>query len=175
MTVDADYTPKPFEEWSAADWPETYQNPTYHNIYAAGIAFAPPHSISKPMKTANGTPMFPAPPRTGMPSGVIGKIIAQNIARRIKTGATDHKHKASMSRMSAACIVSAGYGLRHGKAATMTVSPIVPDWEKYPDWGRDINQTVGEIGLSGHWIKLMLHYMFMHKAKGYPLWWLLPE
>ena len=175
MTVDADYTQKPFEEWKASDWPETYQNPSYHNIYAAGIAFAPPHSMSKPMKSANGTPMFPAPPRTGMPSGVIGKIIAQNISRRIKTGATDHKHKASMSRMAAACIVSAGYGIRHGKAATMTVSPIVQDWEKYPEWGRDINQTVGEIGLSGHWIKLLLHYMFMHKAKGYPFWWLLPE
>ena len=175
MTVDADYSGKPFEEWVASDWPETYQNPTYDNIFAAGIAFAPPHSMSKPMKTANGTPMFPAPPRTGMPSGVIGKVIALNIARRIKTGDKTIKHKASMSRMAAACIVSAGYGIRHGKAATMTVSPIVPDWEKYPDWGRDINATVGEIGLSGHWIKLLLHYMFMHKAKGYPFWWLLPE
>jgi sulfide:quinone oxidoreductase len=57
----------------------------------------------------------------------------------------------------------------------MTVSPIVPDWEKYPDWGRNINSTVGEIGLAGHWIKLFLHYMFLHKAKGYPFWWLLPE
>ncbi len=175
MTVDADYTPKDFEDWSAKDWPETYQNPEYKNIYAAGIAFAPPHSMSKPMKTANGTPMFPAPPRTGMPSGVIGKVIAQNIANFIKNGATEHKHKASMSRMAAACIVSAGYGIRHGKAATMTVSPIVPDWDKYPEWGRDINATVGEVGLAGHWIKLLLHYMFLHKAKGYPFWWLLPE
>jgi len=175
MTVDADYTPKDFEDWNASDWPETYQNPEYKNIYAAGIAFAPPHSMSKPMKTANGTPMFPAPPRTGMPSGVIGKVIALNIANFIKKGATEHKHKASMSRMAAACIVSAGYGIRQGKAATMTVSPIVPDWDKYPEWGRDINATVGEIGLAGHWIKLLLHYMFIHKAKGYPFWWLLPE
>ena len=175
MTVDADYTPKEFEDWKASDWPETYQNPEYKNIYAAGIAFAPPHSMSKPMKTANGTPMFPAPPRTGMPSGVIGKVIALNIANFIKKGITEHKHKASMSRMAAACIVSAGYGIRHGKAATMTVSPIVPDWDKYPEWGRDLNATVGEVGLSGHWIKLLLHYMFLHKAKGYPFWWLLPE
>ena len=175
MTVDADYTQKDFEDWHVNDWPETYQNPTYKNIYAAGIAFAPPHSISKPMKTANGTPMFPAPPRTGMPSGVIGKIIALNIANFIKKGATEHKHKASMGRMAAACIVSAGYGIRHGQAATMTVSPIVQDWDKYPEWGRDINATVGEVGLSGHWIKLLLHYMFIHKAKGYPFWWLLPE
>jgi len=175
MTVDADYTPKPFEEWKASDWPETYDNPTYKNIFAAGIAFAPPHTMSKPMKSANGTAIFPAPPRTGMPSGVIGKIIALNIANMIKNNTTEHKHKASMSRMAAACIVSAGYGIRKGKAATMTVSPIVPDWDKYPEWGRDINATVGVVGLSGHWIKLFLHYMFMHKAKGYPFWWLLPE
>ncbi|MBN1984816.1 MAG: NAD(P)/FAD-dependent oxidoreductase [Prolixibacteraceae bacterium] len=175
MKVDADYTPKPFEEWSIKDWPQTYQNPTYGNIYAAGIAFAPPHSISKPMKSTNGTPIFPAPPRTGMPSGVIGKIIAQNIAHAVKTGKIEHKHTASMGKMGAACIVSAGYSLTKGLGATMTVSPIVPDWERFPDWGRNINSTVGEIGTAGHWIKLFLHYMFLHKAKGYPFWWLLPE
>ena len=175
MKVDADYTPKPFEEWSIKDWPQTYQNPTYSNIYATGIAFAPPHSISKPMKSPNGTAIFPAPPRTGMPSGVIGKIVAQNIAHAIKTGKIEHKHTASMGRMGAACIVSAGYSLTNGLGATMTVSPIVPDWEKYPEWGRNIKSTVGEIGLAGHWIKLFLHYMFLHKAKGYPFWWLLPE
>ena len=175
MIVDADYSQKNFEEWKASDWPETYQNPTFDNIFAAGIAFAPPHSISKPMQTANGNPLFPSPPRTGMPSGVIGKVIALNIIRRIKTGSKEYKHRASMSRMAAACIVSAGYGMFKGKGATMTVSPIVPDWDKYPEWGRDINATVGEVGLAGHWLKLSLHYMFLHKAKGYPFWWLLPE
>lgn len=175
MKVDANYQAKPFEEWSISDWPQTYQSPAYENMYAAGIAFAPPHSISKPMKSKNGNPIFPAPPRTGMPSGVIGKIIAQNVADAIKTGKITHKHTASMGRMGAACIVSAGYSMTKGLGATMTVSPVVPDWEKYPDWGRNINSTVGEIGLAGHWIKLFLHYMFLHKAKGYPFWWLLPE
>lgn len=175
MKVDAVYEPKPFEEWSIKDWPQTYQNPVYDNIYAAGIAFAPPHAISKPMKSTSGLAIFPAPPRTGMPSGVIGKIIAQNIAYRIKKGVNEHKHTANMGRMGAACIVSAGYSMTRGLGATMTVSPIVPDWEKYPDWGRDIKATVGDVGLAGHWIKLFLHYMFLHKAKGYPFWWLLPE
>lgn len=175
MKVDADYTPKPFEEWSINDWPETYQSPAYENIYATGIAFAPPHPISKPMKSVNGTPISPAPPRTGMPSGVTGKIVALNIANAVKTGKMVHKHTASMGKMGAACIVSAGYSMTRGLGATMTVSPVVPDWEKYPEWGRDINSTVGEIGLSGHWIKLFLHYLFLHKAKGYPFWWLLPE
>lgn len=175
MKVDADYTPKPFEEWSINDWPETYQSTAYNNIYAPGIAFAPPHPISKPMKSANGTPISPAPPRTGMPSGVTGKIVALNIAQAVKTGKMAHKHTASMGRMGAACIVSAGYSLTKGLGATMTVSPVVPDWEKYPEWGRNLNSTVGEIGLAGHWIKLFLHYLFLHKAKGYPFWWLLPE
>ncbi len=59
-----------------------------------------------------------------------------------------------MARMGAACIISAGYGIMDGQAAVMTVNPIVPDWEKYPKWGRNINDTIGEIGLAGHWMKL---------------------
>jgi len=157
MKVDADYSGKPFEEWSIEDWPSIYQNPVYKNIYAPGIAFAPPHQISKPMKSPNGTLITPAPPRTGMPSGVTGKIVALNIVDQIKHGTTDFRHKASMGKMGAACIVSAGFGLFKGQAATMTVFPIVPDWDKYPQWGRDLSYTVGEIGLAGHWIKLLLH------------------
>lgn len=175
MKVDADYTPKPYEEWRADDWPKIYQNSTYPNMYASGIAFAPPHSMSKPMESPNGTKIFPTPPRTGMPSGVIGKIVAQNIAYQIKTGKKDHPHEASMATMGAACIVSAGYGLFKGKAAVMTVKPIVQDWEKYPKWGRSISDTVGVVGTAGHWMKLFMHYMFLYKAKAKPFWWMIPE
>ena len=175
MKVDADYTPKPYEEWKASDWPETYQSANYDNVYAAGIAFAPPHGMSKPMQSPNGTKIFPTPPRTGMPSGVIGKIVAENIIDTIKSGKIEHKHKASMATMGAACIVSAGYGLTKGQAAVMTVNPIVPDWEKYPKWGRNIKDTVGVVGLAGHWMKLFMHYLFIYKAKAKPFWWLIPE
>jgi sulfide:quinone oxidoreductase len=175
MKVDADYSGKLFEEWSIDDWPSVYQNPVYKNHFASGIAFAPPHQISKPMKSPGGLLITPAPPRTGMPSGVTGKIIALNLTDLINKGRTEFRHKASMGKMGAACIVSAGFSMRKGQAATMTVFPIVPDWEKYPQWGRDLSYTVGEIGLAGHWIKLLLHYLFLHKAKGYPFWWLLPE
>lgn len=175
MKVDADYAAKPYEEWRAEDWPSIYQSPEYDNIYAAGIAFAPPHGISKPMNSKNGNPIFPTAPRTGMPSGVMGKIVARNIADRILHNNNEHKHKASMARMGAACIVSAGYGIRRGLAATMTVFPIAQDWKKYPQWGRDLNYTVGEAGLAGHWIKILLHYLFLYKAKAKPLWWLIPE
>jgi len=175
MKVDADYTPKPYKEWRAEDWPKIYQNSTYSNMYASGIAFAPPHTMSKPMESPNGTKIFPTPPRTGMPSGVIGKIVAQNIAHQIKTGKKDHPHEASMATMGAACIVSAGYGIFKGKAAVMTVKPIVQDWEKYPKWGRSIIDTVGVVGTAGHWMKLFMHYMFLYKAKAKPFWWLIPE
>ncbi len=175
LKVDADYNLKAFSDWKTSDWPSIYENPTYNNIFATGIAFAPPHTISKPMVSAKGTVITATAPRTGMPSGVIGKVVAENIADIIKTGKREYKHKASMAQMGAACVVSAGFGLKKGKAASLTVFPIVPDWEKYPQWGRNINYTIGEIGLAGHWFKLIMHYMFLYKAKTKPLWWLIPE
>ena len=86
--VDADYTKKNYDEWTPSDWPKLYQNPTYKNIFAAGIAFAPPHPISKPMHSKKGTPIFPTPPRTGMPTGVMAREIAYNITDMM-TGKAD--------------------------------------------------------------------------------------
>jgi sulfide:quinone oxidoreductase len=175
MKVDADYSGKAYDTWSVEDWPSLYQNQSYKNIFAPGIAFAPPHPISKPMSNKDGLAIFPSPPRTGMPAGVAGKIVALNIADKINKGTEEFKHRASMGKMGAACIISAGYSMTKGLGATMTVYPIVPDWKQYPEWGRNIDYTVGDPGVSGHWLKLFLHYMFIHKAKGYPFWWLLPE
>ncbi len=176
MKVDADYTPKPYEEWKACDWPRTYQNPTFENMFACGIAFAPPHLISKPMQSPNGTPINPTPPRTGMPSGIIGKAVAHSVCDLIKKGEVEAKlHEASMAEMGAACVASAGKGLFDGTAAAMTVYPVVPDFDKYPGTGRDTDYTFGEIGLAGHWIKHILHHMFIYKAKLKPGWTLIPE
>ncbi|MCO5238284.1 MAG: hypothetical protein M9933_18665, partial [Chitinophagaceae bacterium] len=176
MIVDADYTVKPYEEWTVQDWPETYQNPNYPNIFAPGIAFAPPHPISKPRKSPNGTEISPAPPRTGMPSGITAKLVADNIIDAIKTGKMKLKHKGSMGNMGAACIASAGYGITKGSGVSITTFPIVPDYKKYDKTqGRDIKKTFGDIGLAGHWLKLTLHYMFLYKAKMKPFWWLIPE
>jgi sulfide:quinone oxidoreductase len=176
MIVDADYSPKPYEDWSVQDWPETYQNPSYKNIFAPGIAFAPPHSISKPRKNKNGTEIFPAPPRTGMPSGITAKLVADNIIDTIKNGKESLHHKGSMGNMGAACIASAGYGLTTGSGVSITTYPIVPDYHKYPKTqGRQLGKTFGEIGLAGHWLKLALHYAFIYKAKMKPFWWLIPE
>lgn len=176
MIVDADYTSKPYEEWTVQDWPETYQNPNYANIFAPGIAFAPPHSISKPRKSKNGTDIFPSPPRTGMPSGITAKLVADNIIETIKNGKMSVAHKGSLGNMGAACIASAGYGMTKGSGISITTFPIVPDYKKYPtSQGRDLKKTFGDIGLAGHWLKLTLHYAFIYKAKMKPFWWLIPE
>ncbi len=174
MKVDADYTAKPYDAWRASDWPSTYQNPAYPNLFAAGIAFAPPHPVSKPRQSPNGTSITPAPPRTGMPSAMIGKAVARSIVDMVH-GSPKPTQRASMAEMGAACVASAGANPFTGTAASITVFPIVPDFERYPDYGRDVRRTFGEIGLAGHWIKILLHHLFLHKARLRPFWSLIPE
>jgi sulfide:quinone oxidoreductase len=175
LKVDADYTPKPYAEWRAEDWPRTYASPRYANVFGVGIAFAPPHPISVPRKAPNGTVISPAPPRTGMPSGLMGRQVARSITDMIQKGATGPTHTASMAEMGAACVASAGAGFRNGTAASMTMFPVVPDFEKYPEYGRSLEDTTGEIGLAGHWVKHLLHHMFLYKAKAKPGWFMVPE
>lgn len=175
MRVDADYTQKPYEQWLAEDWPRTYQSPKYPNVFAAGIAFAPPHALSRPRKTRNGTVIAPAPPRTGMPSAIIGRTVALSIADMITKGAAAPTHTAWMGRMGAACVASAGAGFWSGSAASMTMYPVVPDYKRYPGVGRSLTFSGGEIGSAGHWIKALLHHLFLYKAKARPFWFLIPE
>ncbi len=174
MRVDADYTQKPYAEWKADDWPRTYQSPEYANVFAAGIAFAPPHAISVPRTSPNGTVIAPAPPRTGMPSATIGKTVARSVVDMIG-GASEPHHTASMADMGAACVASAGANPFTGTAASMIVYPIVPDYERFPEYGRDPDRTFGEIGLAGHWIKIILHHLFLYKARLRPGWQHIPE
>lgn len=174
MKVDADYTKKPFEQWKASDWPVYYQSPAYRNLFAAGIAFAPPHPISEPHANAQGQQISPAPPRTGMPSAMIGKAVAGSIVDMIN-GSPSPTRASSMARMGAACVASAGANPFTGTAASITVYPIVPDFERYPEYGRDLDNTFGEIGLAGHWIKILLHHLFLYKARLRPGWQLIPE
>jgi sulfide:quinone oxidoreductase len=174
MKVDADYKIKKYEDWSPEDWPKFYQSPYYENIYAVGIAFAPPHQISKPRTSVNGTNITPSPPRTGMPSAVMGQVVAYNIANEI-LGNNSHKKEASLANQGAACVASVGTGLFSGSAVTITMSPIIPDYKKYPETGRNTNDTFGEIGLAGHWLKRLLHTLFIYKAKAKPFWWIIPE
>ena len=175
LRVDADYEQKSFDDWKPDDWPRTYQCPRYENIFGIGIAFAPPHPISKSRSSPNGTLIAPSPPRTGMPSGVMGRIVAHSIADRLRYGESALLQTASMASMGAACIASAGAGMRTGTAAAMTMYPIVPDFGRFPVSGRSLKETSGEIGLGAHWTKLLLHYLFIYKAKARPGWFLIPE
>ena len=175
MRVDANYDPKPYEEWRADDWPCTYESPLFANVFAVGIAFAPPHALSRPRKTKNGTTIARAPPRTGMPSGIMGRTVALSIVDMIERGAKGPTHHAPLGTMGAACVASAGASFWRGSAASMTMFPVVPDYERYPGSGRDLHHTTGEIGSAGHWIKQLLHHLFIYKAKGRLGWWLIPE
>ncbi len=71
-------------------------------------------------------------------------------------------------------MASTGKSLTRGSAAAMTVQPIVPDYERYPT-GRDLASTQGELGLGAHWLKHMLHHLFLYKAKAKPGWFFIPE
>ena len=106
----------------------------------------------------------------------MGKMVAMTISDMIQGGATAPTHTASMGEMSAACIASTGTGLLTGTAAAMSMSPIVPNFAKHPTTdGRHPTETTGDIGLAAHWVKRVLHTMFLYKAKAYPFWYLIPE
>ena len=49
-----------------------------------------------------------------MPSAVMGRQVARSIAGMIRSGSTQPSHTASMAAMGAACIASAGAGIRTG-------------------------------------------------------------
>ncbi|MDM8528438.1 FAD-dependent oxidoreductase [Anaerolineales bacterium HSG24] len=167
---------QPFETMSSNpdSWPAIYRNPTYQNIFAAGIAFAPPGPISVPHTNSNGLSITAAPPRTGMVSGVIGKVVAENIIDLVKHGRMTHSER--MTEMAAACIASMGDSMWDGSAATIVVYPVVPDCRRYPnEEGRDLFVTDMEMGLAGAWMKRLIHTTFMHKLQGRIGWKLIPE
>ncbi len=109
-----------------------------------------------------------------MPSATIGKAVARSIVDMVR-GAQTPTRTASMAEMGAACVASAGANPFRGTAASMTVYPIVLDFDRYPRYGRDVKRTFGKIGLAGHWIKFLLHHLFLHKARLRPGWRLIPE
>jgi len=155
-------------------WPAVYQNPDYRNIFAAGIAFAPPGPISIPHKTPNGLSITSAPPRTAMMSGIMGRVVAMNIIDLVKRGRMTHSER--MTEMFAVCIASMGDSLWDGSAAVIVTYPVVPDHQRYPDEeGRDLFVTHMEMGLAGAWMKRMIHTTFMHKLQGRVGWKLIPE
>jgi len=175
VLVDGKYgLPYPELSQTPEAWPAKYQNPNYANIFAAGIAFAPPGPISKPFTNKNNLAIVPAPPRTGMISGAIGRVVAMNLIDLIEKGKMTHSER--MTEMVAACVASMGDSLWDGSAVTLLMYPVVPDRKKYDnEYGRDLFTSHLEMGLGGAWTKYMLHHAFMWKFKAKPGWTLIPE
>ncbi|TAM58004.1 NAD(P)/FAD-dependent oxidoreductase [bacterium] len=173
MSVDGDYTPKAYDQYRGSDWPAVYRSPRYENLYAAGIAFAPPHPLSKPKKSAGGAVIQATTPRTGMASGIMGRTVAQNIADQI--GGRPPSHHARLSEIPAACIASMGNSFWSGSAASIIMTPVARDFERYPKYGRDMQLCTLEVGLGGAWTKRALHSAFLWKLQARPGWPLIPE
>ncbi|NPA52320.1 MAG: FAD-dependent oxidoreductase [Aquificae bacterium] len=171
IKVDANYG-KPYEELDGPDWPRYYQNPTYKNIFSAGIAFAPPGPLSKPSKSPNGTLISPAPPRTGYTAELSGKAAALNIVEMIK--GNDPIHSASMAETPGLCVASLKKSIFTGEAVTIAIYPVARNYSKYPEFGRDLQMCAAEIGMAGAWFKFFLHYAFMYKLQAKPGWKFIP-
>ncbi|HEY9084783.1 MAG TPA: FAD-dependent oxidoreductase [Candidatus Tyrphobacter sp.] len=173
MSVDADYSAKTYPEYRAKDWPSIYRSPYDERVYAAGIAFAPPHALSKTVKSATGAPITATAPRTGMASGIIGRTVALNVLDQVRGG--EPCHREPMTAMPAACIASMGNSLITGSAASIIMVPVARDYERYPEFGRDLALSDLEVGLSGAWTKRLLHDAFMWKLQARPGWQYIPE
>jgi len=172
LKVDAVYG-KPYDQLDGPDWPKTYQNQIYKNMFAAGIAFAPPGFVSKPMTSPNGTLICPAIPRTGYTSELTGKAAALNIAEMIQ--GREPCHTASMAATPGMCIASLKQSITSGAGCTIGIYPIVPDRQRYPETnGRDITAATADMGLAGAWIKKGLHHAFLYKLSAKPMWKYLP-
>ncbi|HHY66998.1 MAG TPA: NAD(P)/FAD-dependent oxidoreductase, partial [Alicyclobacillus sp.] len=105
--------------------------------------------------------------------GIIGRVAAENVIDLIR--GKEPSHHESMAEMPGACIASIGKSLWDGSAASIVMYPVVPDYKRYPEYGRDLDVSVMEIGLAGAWIKRTLHTLFLYKMKGNPGWSLIPE
>jgi sulfide:quinone oxidoreductase len=172
MKVDAVYG-KPYAQLDGPDWPKTYQSPIYKNIYAAGIAFAPPGSMSKPATTPSGAPITPAIPRTGYTSELTGKAAALNIAEMIQ--GREPCHTASMAETAGMCVASLKDSVTKGAACTIGIYPVVRNRQRFPENnGRDINASTLDMGLAGAWLKKGLHHAFLYKLSAKPMWKYLP-
>ncbi|MDD2534123.1 MAG: FAD/NAD(P)-binding oxidoreductase [Eubacteriales bacterium] len=171
VKVDAVYG-KAYADLDGPDWPKTYQSSQYKNIYSAGIAFAPPGPLSKPSTSPNGTVIAPAPPRTGYTSELCGHAAALNIVDMIE--GKSPSHSGSMAETPGLCVASMNKSAVTGNAMVIGLFPMARNRAKYPGYGRDLKASMIDIGLSGSWFKLFLHYAFMHKLQARPFWRMIP-
>jgi sulfide:quinone oxidoreductase len=171
LKVDGTYG-KAHKDITAADWPRTYQNQIYKNLFAVGIAFAPPGCASEPCVSKSGIPISAAIPRTGFTSELTGKAAALNIANLIR-GAPPC-YTASLAETAGMCIASLKNSWTKGSAAVIGIHPIVRNRGDYPEYGRDMAASTMEMGLAGAWLKKGLHHAFLYKLSAKPFWQHIP-
>jgi len=171
VKVDAVYG-KPYDELDGPDWPRTYQNPKYKNVFAAGIAFAPPGPLSRPRQAPDGSPIAPAPPRTGYTAELSGRAAALNIVDMIE--GREPSHTASMAETPGLYVASLKHDLLNGEAVTIAIYPVARNRAAFPEYGRDLDNCVAEVGLAGAWFKWFLHHAFLYKLQAKPGWKLIP-
>jgi len=129
-------------------WPAVYQNRTYKNIFAAGIAFAPPGPISEPMTSPKGT------------------VISM----------THHERMSEMFAACIASMGDSLWDGSAATIIIYPVVPDQRQYPN--EEGRDTFVTHMEAGLAGAWMKRLIQTTFMYKFKGYPGypgWSIIPE
>ena len=79
MKVDADYTKKAYADWKAARLAAPLSEPRLSEPVRRRHCLCAAASDLAAARTAAGQVISPAPPRTGMPSAMIGKAVAHSI------------------------------------------------------------------------------------------------
>ena len=74
-------------------------------------------------------------------------------------------HTASMAETPGLCVASMKNHWVTGEAATIAIYPVARNRAKYPEYGRDLDLCVAEIGLAGSWF---------YKLQAKPGWKLIP-
>ena len=138
MKVDADYSPKPYDQWRAEDWPNDLPMPRVRQRVRRRDRVRP---AAPDLRAAQEPERDRHHPGAAAHRDAVrghGQGGRGHIAEMIASGSTEPEHTASMAKMGAACIASAGAGWTKGTAAAMTMYPIVPDYVKYPGIGRSL-------------------------------------
>ena len=149
----------------------TYRSPLYENVFAAGIAFAPPHPLSRPRKTPNGTGRAGAAAHRNA-VGDHGTAVTLSIVDMID-GADGPTHGASMSEMGAACVASAGAN-PFSAAQPHDDVPGRPRLGALPGGRARPGAPSAKSAWRGTGSSILHHHMFLYKA-GLAGWWLIPE
>jgi len=160
-------TPQPTSS-GRRDWPSTYASPLYGNMFGVGSAFAPPHPIRGADHPIRAPVHLPAPPPTGMPCGLMAASRAQHRCHEQIAARPADPTARSMAEMGAACVASAGAGLRNGSAAAMTMFPVVPDYAHLPSTRPQPTDTTGEIVAGWSLDQAHAPLPVIYKAKGRP-------